>query len=135
MKITLALLFVFPLFAGAQIQLSVFVEDVRTSAGNINVAVYNKADGFLKFDKVFKSGHTRAMEGVTHLYIDNLPEGEYALAVFHDENGNNKLDTNWLGIPRENFGFSKGKVKLFGPPSFAECAMKISADSEIRISL
>lgn len=135
MKHTLALLFIFPLIAAGQIQLSVFVEGVKNSLGNINVAVYNQAEGFLKFDTVFKSGHTRAVEGVTHLYIDNLPEGEYALAVFHDENENNELDTSWLGIPKEAYGFSKGKVKLFGPPSFDECAMKISTNREIHITL
>jgi uncharacterized protein (DUF2141 family) len=135
MKHTTALLFLLPLFASAQIQLSVFIEGVKSSAGNINVAVYNHADGFLKMDRVYKSGHTRAIKGITHLFIDDLPEGEYALAVFHDENSNNILDTNWLGVPREAYGFSKGRVKMFGPPSFGECAMKISANSEIRIGL
>ena len=121
--------------ATAQVQLSVYVDGVKTDAGNINVAVYNKADGFLHFDKVFKSGHARAVKGSTHIFIEDLPEGVYALAVFHDENGNNELDTNWLGIPREAFGFSKGKVKMFGPPSFMECSVQITTDSEIRITL
>ena len=135
MKLGLLVLLLFPLFATAQLELSIYVEGVKTNSGYINVAVYNQADGFLQHDKVYKSGHTRAVKGVTHIFIDNLPEGEYALAVFHDENGNNELDTNWLGIPREAYGFSKGKVKLLGPPSFFECAMQISADSEIRIIL
>jgi len=131
----LAFLVLFPLFATAQNNLSIIIEGVKTSNGCINVAVYNQSEGFLKFDKVYKCDSTRAHKGVTHMNITDLPAGEYALAIFHDENGNNELDTNWLGIPKESIGFSKGRMKTFGPPSFKECAMKIIADSEIRITL
>lgn len=111
------------------------MDGVRTSAGKISVAVYNQADGFLKFDKVYKCDSTKARKGITRIDIVDLPEGEYALAIFHDENGNDELDTNWLGIPKEAFAFSKAKMKLFGPPSFRECALTLKSDSEIRISL
>jgi small-conductance mechanosensitive channel len=51
--------------------------------------------------------------------IPNETPGTYALAVIHDENMNGKLDTNWLGIPIEGYGFSNGAKGLFGAPSFS----------------
>lgn len=135
MKNILALLVFFPFLAMGQNKLSITVEGVKTSSGMISVAVYNKSEGFLKFDEVYKCNSTRALKGTTLIDIDGLPEGEYALAIFHDENGNNELDTNWLGIPKESIGFSRARMKTFGPPSFRECALRIVTDSKIRITL
>lgn len=119
----------------SQNQLAVEVHGVPASKGKISVAVYNDAEGFLKFDKVYKSDSIAAHEGVTHLHIENLPEGEYALALFYDENSNDILDTNWMGIPKEKVAFSHAKMKLFGPPKFKECAFKVNGDHSLVISL
>ena len=130
------IIFLFLPIAGlAQNQLIVEVEGVQSSSGNINVAVYNKAEGFLKFEKVFKSDSASAVAGRTLVRISDLPSGEYALAVFHDENSNNILDTNWLGIPKEPIGFSNARMKTFGPPSFIECSFWLSSDQSVQVSL
>ena len=52
-----------------------------------------------------------------HLSFDGLPSGGYAVSLFHDENGNGKLDT-FVGIPREGVGFSRNPALMFGPPKF-----------------
>ena len=49
----------------------------------------------------------------------DIPPGTYALAVIHDENMNGKLDTNWLGIPKEGYGFSNDAKALLSAPSFS----------------
>ena len=135
LKLILSLIFLLPFCGMAQHELLVEVEGVRSSSGNISVAVYNQAEGFLKFEKVYKSDSTRAVAGKTRIRISDLPEGEYALAVFHDENGNDILDTNWLGIPKEPVGFSNARMKTFGPPSFKECAFTISSSRAVQVSL
>jgi uncharacterized protein (DUF2141 family) len=50
--------------------------------------------------------------------IDSLKYGEYAVRVFHDENRNGKLDTNLLGIPTEDYGYSNNVSGFLGPPSW-----------------
>ena len=132
---TRLLFFLFPFFVLAQNEITVDVHDVPSSKGKISVAVYNSEEGFLKFDKVFKCDSIAAKKGVTKLSIKDLPEGEYALAVFYDENGNDKLDTNWLGIPKEKVAFSNAKMKTFGPPKFKECVFKLSTNTKINVSL
>ncbi|MEM7381135.1 MAG: DUF2141 domain-containing protein [Bacteroidota bacterium] len=135
MKYIFFLLFTFPILVSAQNTLSVEVQGVKNSEGKISVAIYKDPKGFLKFDQVYKSDSTSAKKGTTRLLIEDLPEGEYALAIFHDENGNNELDTNWLGIPKEDIGFSNAKMKTFGPPSFKECSIPLHESSEIKVIL
>lgn len=119
----------------SQHTISVNVQNVNSALGNIKVAVYNSDAAFLTYDGAIKAGSTSAHTGKVTLKIENLSKGEYALAVFHDENGNGKLDTNWLGVPKEKVAFSKSKMRPFGPPSYKECAFTITSDYEIDIIL
>ena len=108
---------------------------MATQKGSVNVAVYDSDESFLSFDRVLKTDSVAANEGSVEFNIPDLPPGEYALAVFHDENNNGKLDTNWLGIPKEKVAFSNAKMKTFGPPKYHECAFKMISDYEIHIDL
>ncbi|MDC6383799.1 DUF2141 domain-containing protein [Flagellimonas taeanensis] len=126
---------VLPLFVFSQNTISVHVNNVGSDIGHVNVAVYDSDEAFLSFDRVLRTGTKAASKGLVTLDIEDLPAGEYALAVFHDENGNGKLDTNWLGIPKEKVAFSNAKMKTFGPPKYKECAFKVTADHEISIDL
>jgi uncharacterized protein (DUF2141 family) len=47
-----------------------------------------------------------------------IPKGKYALFVFHDVNENNKLDRNWLGIPKEGYGASRNKLPFAAAPGY-----------------
>lgn len=124
-----------PLFTMAQFDLTITVNNVKSNEGKVSVAVYNSPDGFLKFDKVFKAEAVPSQKGSTEVVIKDLPKGTYAIAAFHDENGNDELDTNVLGIPKEPLGFSKGKMKTFGPPSFEECAFELTSDQSISVPI
>lgn len=129
------LILLLPLFAMAQFDLTVTVKNVKSTEGKISVAVYDSEENFLEFDKVFKAQSEPSEKGNTIIVFKDLPEGTYALAAFHDENDNDELDTNMLGIPKEPLGFSKGKMKTFGPPSFDECSFKFDADRSITVPI
>ncbi len=133
MKFVVVLLFLCSMATMAQNKLSISVEGVRSSQGEISIAVYNESHGFLTFDRAFKADSTTARRGTTELTIDGLPDGTYAIALFHDENGNKRLDTNWLGIPKEDVAFSIAKMKTFGPPCFEDCAFTLLGDGTLKI--
>jgi uncharacterized protein (DUF2141 family) len=118
-----------------QNSISVEVQRVKSSDGNISVAVYNSSESFLKFGEVFKTYSTKEIKGKTQLHLEDLPECDYALAIFHDENANDKLDTIWLGIPREAVCFSNSKMKMFGPPGFKECVIDLHKDRQVTVFL
>jgi len=61
--------------------------------------------------------------------FEDVPPGTYALAVIHDENMNGKLETNWLGIPKEGYGFSNDAKGILGAPSFAAASFRYDGRS------
>ncbi len=65
----------------------------------------------------------------TRLGFAALPQGDWAVAVIHDANGNAKLDT-LMGIPREGFGFSNNPTIRFGAPSFSAARFTLGAGGE-----
>lgn len=68
--------------------------------------------------------------------FENIPPGTYALAVIHDENMNGKLDTNWLWIPTEGYGFSNDATALLGAPSFSAASFHYDGGNlDLTISL
>ena len=69
------------------------------------------------------------------LVYHDLQPGTYALALFHDENGNGKLDQNVAGVPVERYGFSRDARGRMGPPAFADAAIELSGDMTITVNL
>lgn len=127
--------FLAPVMLQAQHRLEVRVEGVESSTGLIQVALFTSHEGFLKDEGVYRSASFRAQKGTTHVLLEDLPPGGYALAIFHDLNENEKLDKNWIGIPKEPMGFSNAHVKAFGPPSFEECRIDLRQHTTIAVRL
>ena len=105
-------------------ELHITVEGAKNKKGTIQVAVYKPSDDFP--NKNFFIGQRRSNPGsIVNLIFSDIPEGQYAIAVFHDENGNDELDTNFIGIPKEPYGFSNNASATFGPPSFEKAKIMI----------
>lgn len=111
--------------------LEITVEGIRDAEGNVMVALHDESgmEGFPGANGAIAAQWVRAAPGSQRFVFLDLPPGQYAVAVFHDENGNDELDTNILGIPTEGTGFSRNAQGNFGPPSFHDAAVEISADS------
>jgi len=77
-----------------------------------------------------KRAVTRSVPAGQHIIrFDELPPGNYAAALIHDENSNAKLDT-LLGIPREGFGFTRNPPIGFGPPRFSAAQFALGGVAE-----
>jgi uncharacterized protein (DUF2141 family) len=68
------------------------------------------------------------------ILIENLKAGKYAVRYFHDENLNGEMDTNFMGIPKEGYGFSNNAKGSFGPPPFEKWLFEVSADKKISLN-
>jgi uncharacterized protein (DUF2141 family) len=69
------------------------------------------------------------------IVIKNLKPGKYAFKYFHDENKNENLDLNWIGIPKEGYGFSNNARGTFGPPSFEKMVFVMIGDTTLKCML
>jgi uncharacterized protein (DUF2141 family) len=115
--------------------LSINIVNARIDQGNLLLALYDAEDAFMAPGKARASRATPVKDGKGHVVFSDLPEGRYAVTVFHDENGNGKMDMNVAGIPLERYGFSNDAFGNYGPPSFEQAAVAVKADKQITITL
>ena len=95
------------------------VMDLRNDHGAVYCELFRSADGFpKKANRAFARVKVEIKEKSAVCEFQNLPFGTYAVAAFHDENGNGRLDKNFLGIPKEGIGVSNDAMGRFGSPSF-----------------
>ena len=100
--------------------------NIRNNIGTVACALFESPDGFpddyLRMATnvmVIKIRETQA-----RCDFEDIPPGTYAMAVVHDENMNGKLDTNWLGVPTEGYGFSNDAKGILGAPSFSAASFR-----------
>ena len=71
----------------------------------------------------------------TTFTLNNIPQGDYAIALFHDRNSDGKCNRNLLGIPTEGYGFSNNVLPILRTPSFDKTKFKVDTKVSISISM
>lgn len=105
------------------------------AGGTLRVALCPN-EGAFGTDKGCTLHTAKASGSPVLLRIDDLVPGAYAIKIFHDVNDNGKLNTNWLGIPTEPYGFSNDAMGTFGPPSFEQARFTVGTkQTTIRIRM
>jgi uncharacterized protein (DUF2141 family) len=116
--------------------LKIELKELRSDRGHVLYLLFDHARGFPdQPERSFQQGSLKTDKAQSGFVIKDIPAGHYALSIIHDENSNNKLDTNILGIPKEGFGFSQNPKIFFGAPSFQKCEFKVESDVEINIRM
>lgn len=114
--------------------LTVTVSDIRTAKGTLMVAVMNSDAAWNNQAKPVAGTKVAAVEGKVTLHFKDLPSGEYAVQVMHDENDNGTLDANFLGIPTEGYGFSNNP-NVMRRAHFDESTFELADKATITIRL
>lgn len=110
------------------VNITVSIADVSSDKGVIRLYLFDKAEAFPdKIDLATKAMSAKAIKGTQQIKIEGVMPGNYAIAVFHDENNDGKLNANLIGIPKEPTGASNGAVGKMGPPKFKDAVLPISA--------
>lgn len=114
----------------APAKLSVEITNVRAAGGTLRVALYKPGAKFGKTKPDFYKNIPVRQTGNLTFDFDVAP-GEYAIAVYHDKNDNDKLDKNMVGYPREPFGFSNNYRPVVSAPDFQDCAFEHSEKGKV----
>jgi uncharacterized protein (DUF2141 family) len=116
--------------------LTIVVEGIDGSVGNLGVLVFNNDKGWPEDRSVaFKDIAVPAEQGTQTLKVPNLPPGNYAVALIHDVNQNHKLDKNFIGMPKEQWGMSNNPHATIKAPPIAKAMIELQADKAIHITL
>lgn len=107
------------------------IEGLRSDRGQVLCALFSSAADFpKKADRAVAHAKSEILRRHATCEFQGVPPGTYAISAFHDENSNGKLDTNFMGIPREGVGASnntKGRLDL---PSFPQLRFNTRADRQ-----
>ena len=114
--------------------LEIVVGNVRDIRGKVLVSVCNPQRFLSEYCEF--NGQSVAHPGEVVVAVPNVPPGTYAVQAFLDDDGDERIRRNWLGMPREGIGFSNDAPFRFGPPSFGDAAFTLGpAGGRIRLNL
>ncbi|MBL7739988.1 MAG: DUF2141 domain-containing protein [Chitinophagaceae bacterium] len=118
-------------------EISIIINNLRNSKGQVLVSLFKDGDGYPdEPEKAFRKGKATIISGNrATLSFTDLPSGEYAAVILHDENSNLKMDKNWIGLPKEGYGFSNNVMGTFGPPGFSKASFRHTADKLSVVSI
>jgi len=134
--LTIVILFTAILSTSAQeetFNLTINIAGLSSDKGSLLVGVYNTKESFLK--KPFESDIIKIINKQSIITFKNIPKGAYAVSFIHDENDNKKLDTNFIGIPKEDFGCSNNAQGFIGPPKYEDAKFQLTENKTINIKI
>lgn len=103
--------------------LTVEIVGFKSEQGTAKIALYRTKDDYLK--KAERSGRGTIQGGKATVVLEGLEPGTLVVSAFHDENDNDKLDSNWIGIPKEGTGVSNNAKGRMGPPKFDDARFEL----------
>ena len=135
MKLILTSIFLL-ISAASFSQLTVTIENIRVDSGTVLIALYNSKKTFNNTGSMYREGNVKVEKEKAVFIFEDLPEGEYAISLFHDINDNNMLDKTSFGIPHEPYGFSNNAIGAFGPPPYKKARFRYNGKTmELSIKL
>lgn len=109
--------------------ITVEVNGLRSNAGEVRVNLYDSKDGFpSEPEKAVMTLVSKIDNNRAKVVFKDIHIGNYAISVLHDENGNGKMDLNWLMVPKEGIGASNNPNFSIGPPDFNDAKFKLSSE-------
>ncbi len=101
------------------------IKNFDNQSGLIHIAIYNEQEKFPKKEGKLLGFKEKISKIIENNYeINNLKEGIYAVAIFHDENSNDKFDS-FFGIPNEKYGFSNNPSIFLSAPKFEQSSFDL----------
>lgn len=133
-KTILGLLILVGSIASAQnVTLTVNTSGFRNNDGKVKVGLYNEEGKFLKETYLGVTSEIKNLKAMVQ--FKNLSVGIYAVSIFHDENNSDKLETGFMGIPKEDVACSNNAKGKMGPPKYVDAKFRITKDTTIEVIL
>ena len=128
------LIFIPLLPQGGDHQLTLTVTGLKPLKGDLYIGLHNRPEYFQVPDSAFMKMKVAVKSETQMVSFENVPEGRYAIAVYHDENLNGMMDVNNLGIPKEGYGFSSA-VTGPGRKKFEQAAFDLNRNDTIEVKM
>jgi len=109
------------------------IEEIK---GYVYVYLFSSEKGFpIDLSKATQSKKVKVINKVASITFKDIKSGYYAITVYHDVNSNKKMDTNFVGMPKEPVGVSNNAKGFMGPPKYEDAKFYLKSDKQIMIQL
>lgn len=119
----------------AQGTITIKVSNLKNNNGVARICLFDNAAAFNGEGKPVQCMAAVVTNKNSVAVFQNIPAGTYAVSVFHDVNSNNKLDVNFLGIPKEGYGASKNKLPFASAPVFGENQFTLQSGQQVQLPI
>ena len=109
--------------------LTIHIENV-SRGGMVRLGLYDRAGYPDDASKPIASTDVTAVEGETIVILRDIPPGTYAIETYQDVNNNDRMDTTWLGLPLEPYGFSRDAHPVLSKPPFSKVKFALLAGEQ-----
>jgi uncharacterized protein (DUF2141 family) len=113
--------------------LTIHVQNVLAAGGVLRLGLYDEARYPNDDSKPIASADVTAVPGETTVTLHGIAPGIYAIQTFQDVNANNRMDTSWVGLPLEPFGFSQDAKPFLSKPTFDEVKFTLAAGENSQV--
>ena len=113
---------------------TVIIPNVEHNKGYIDIKIYDSKDSFLKEDEAVEAVRKKVNKGKVVVPLTKIHEGEIAIVIYHDEDGDGELKTGLFWRPKEGFAFSNN-YKPKGPPKFKKATIILEHGVPVEIEL
>jgi uncharacterized protein (DUF2141 family) len=120
-----------PLLLAAHAQaarLIVTIQGTRSGNGYFYVALFSTPGGFPDGDYSIQQTELKAAPEPLNVVFNDLAPGTYAVGAYHDENNNRRLDTDFIGYPKEGYALSNGIRAVFSRPRFIDASFPVGGE-------
>jgi uncharacterized protein (DUF2141 family) len=116
--------------------LAVQITGLENDDGEVLLALSNSRENYESDSEAYRGIKVKIINGNAECKITELPYGEYAIKLYHDVNMDGELNSNFLGIPTEDYGFSNNASGTFGPADYDDAKFLIDqTEMTIKISV
>lgn len=133
--LTISLLVSVTFLFAQKVTITLEVKGIKEVKGVMSIALYDNEEDFTGKDNYVKAEEVQVNSKEFIYVFKDIPHGTYAIAIYHDVDKDGKLSKNWIGMPKEPFGFSNDAKGRMGPPDFEDAAFKVDQDTEVVINL
>ena len=113
---------------------TIIIQGIEHEEGKVDVKIYNDKETFLKEELAVESIRKKPTKGETIIPLTKVHEGQVAIVVYHDEDGNGELKTGLFWQPKEGFAFSNSYTPK-GPPKFKKASIELVHGESVIIEL
>ncbi len=115
--------------------LKVHVTNIEKTNGILQIGIFDKAEDYPIIGKQYRVFRENVVFPIHTFIVNDIPNGDYAITMYLDENKDDVCNVNFFGFPKEGFGFSNNAIPIFSLPSFNKVKFTVNGDTEISIKM